>query len=212
MDQATPNRPITIVAVDDHPSYAHGLKTLLESLSPELSVVGVGTNAHEGMRLVDEFEPDIVLMDVRMPTREGVEAAKKIRDQHPLVKIVMLTASDNAEDVIETLRAGVRGYLMKDIDPEELVAALRVVMADEVVLAPFAASLLLEPIATAIPLTDEQIHILKLLAEGVDLAEAAKEICVSESTLKRSIRAIQEKLQVDNRMQAVVAAAKRGLI
>lgn len=211
MAEETQQLVISVVVADDQPSYAFGLKTLLETLSDDVRVVGVATSADEGLRLVQEHMPDLVLMDVRMPGREGVEAAKKIHQIFPSVKVVMLTVSDSPEDVGETLRAGARGYLTKDINPEELLASLRAVMADEIVLAPFAAAILVGNTAP-VALRDSELHVLSLLADGKDLAQIAKDICVSESTLKRMIRGIQVKLQAENRMQAVVTAAKRGLI
>ncbi len=205
-------RAISVVAVDDHPSYAHGLRTLFEVLSRDLRVVGVATNVDEALALVERAMPDIALLDVRMPGREGVEVAKKIGQLFPSIKIVMLTVSDNPEDVLETLRAGASGYLTKDITPEDLFAALKSVMCGEIVLAPAAASALVASAHSALPLDDVEVQILKLLATGAELSEIAAEVLMSESTLKRAIQAIQRKLEVDNRMQAIATAARRGLI
>lgn len=202
---------MAVVAIGHHNLYVHSLKALIETLSPAVNLVGIGMNVGEGMRLLDECETDLVLVDIRSG-RAGVDVVKKLIPLYPSVKVVALASSPTAVDVVASLRAGARGYLTKEIDPEELMAALSAVISGEVVLAPSAASLLLDTSSSAMALTDEEIHILELLAAGIDLADAAREVAVSESTLKRSIRAIQEKLQVANRTQAVVVAAKRGLI
>jgi DNA-binding NarL/FixJ family response regulator len=207
------SRRVRIVAVDDHPTYVRGLKVLLETLAEDIEVAGIATSPQEGLDQVAEHRPDIVLMDVRMPGSEGCETARKIRQLFPEVKVVMLTVSDDPRDVYDTMEAGVRGYLSKLAEPEELIAALRSVHAGEVVLAPFAARLSFEDASRRlIPLTDAELHTLKLSARGLENAQIAKELAVSESTLKRMFREIQRKLGVDNRIQAVVVAAKKGLV
>lgn len=212
MNADSDGRAISVVAVDDHPSYVHGLRTLFDVLSKELRVVGVATTVEQALVLIEETTPDIALLDVRMPGREGVEAAKKIAQLFPSVRIVMLTVSDNPDDVLETLRAGARGYLTKDITPEDLFAALKTVMCGEVVLAPAAASALVAGARSALPLDETEVQILKLLATGAELSEIAAGVLMSESTLRRAIQTIQRKLEVDNRMQALTVAVRRGLI
>ncbi len=207
------NGPIRIVAVDDHPTYVEGLKILLETLDEDISVVGIATDPDEAIDCVTEYLPDIVLLDVRMPRSEGCDIARKIRQLFPEIKVVMLTASDDPRDVQETLEAGVRGYLSKMSQPEELVAALRTIHAGEVVLAPFAATLsFAQPDQRMLPLSDAELHMLKRASQGLDNAQLARELAVSESTLKRMFHQVQGKLNVENRIQAIVVAAKRGLI
>jgi DNA-binding NarL/FixJ family response regulator len=202
---------ITVVVVDDHPSYGHGLKALLETLSTEIRVLAVATDAEEGLRVVEREQPDVVLHDIQMPNREGVEAAKKICALFPSIKVVMLTVSEDPSDIAETVRAGARGYLSKQVQPEELISAVKAIAAGEVVLGTEALSVLMDE-RTQSPLGDSEIAILRLLSEGLEHARIANEMAMSESSLKRRIRDIERKLGVNNRIQAVAMAAKRGLI
>jgi two-component system, NarL family, response regulator len=204
---------IRVVAIDDHVSYTRGLQMLCRMLSEDVRIVGLAETTADGLLLTEEHHPDIVLLDMRMPDREGVDAAKKICQLFPSAHVVMLSASCEPEDVIESMRAGARGYLTKDIEPQDLLQAIRTVSKGEVVLAPLAASVIFSSSSEALePLTDAELHILKLLAEGSDVANVAKDVAMSESSLKRAIREIQRKLGVSNRTQAIVAAAKKGLI
>lgn len=208
-----PQSHIRVVAVDDHPTFVEGLKILLEALVGDIEVVGIATNPDEAIDVVSDELPDIVLLDVRMPRSEGCEVARKIGQLFPDVKVVMLTVSDDPRDVQETLEAGVRGYLSKLAEPDELIAALRAVHAGEVVLAPFVASLSFgAPENRMLPLSDAELHLLKLCAQGLDNPQLARELAVSESTLKRMLQQVQRKLGAANRVQALVIAAKRGLI
>jgi DNA-binding NarL/FixJ family response regulator len=202
---------ITVVVVDDHPSYGHGLKALLETLSTDIRVLAVATDAEEGLRVVEREQPDVVLHDIQMPNREGVEAAKKICALYPSIKVVMLTVSEDPSDIAETVRAGARGYLSKQVQPEELISAVKAIAAGEVVLGTEALSVLMDE-RTQSPLGDSDIAILRFLSEGLEHARIANEMAMSESSLKRRIREIERKLGVNNRIQAVAMAAKRGLI
>jgi len=202
---------ITVVVVDDHPSYGHGLKALLETLSTDIRVLAVATDAEEGLRVVEREQPDVVLHDIQMPNREGVEAAKKICALYPSIKVVMLTVSEDPSDIAETVRAGARGYLSKQVQPEELISAVKAIAAGEVVLGTEALSVLMDE-RTQSPLGDSDIAILRFLSEGLEHARIANEMAMSESSLKRRIRDIERKLGVNNRIQAVAMAAKRGLI
>jgi len=211
MDTSSAKR-IRVVAVDDQPTYAFGLKTLLTALADDIEVVGVATNGAEGIDVVGDELPDLVLMDIRMPTLEGVEAARKIHQLFPGVKIIMLTVSEDPRDVHASLMAGVMGYLSKDVEPEQLIAAIRAVRGGEIVLCPFAASVSFLDAAQVAPLTDAEIHILKLMARGCEHATIAGDLAVSDSTLKRMMHDVHRKLGVSNRLEAVFVAAKRGLI
>ena len=202
---------ITVVVVDDHPSYGHGLKALLETLSTDIRVLAVATDAEEGLRVVEREQPDVVLHDIQMPNREGVEVAKKICALYPSIKVVMLTVSEDPSDIAETVRAGARGYLSKQVQPEELISAVKAIAAGEVVLGTEALSVLMDE-RTQSPLGDSDIAILRFLSEGLEHARIANEMAMSESSLKRRIREIERKLGVNNRIQAVAMAAKRGLI
>ena len=200
-----------LVVVDDHPSYADGLKSLLETLS-ELRVVGIATDGEVATALVDELVPDLVLLDVHMPHREGVETAKEILARRPEVKVAMLTVSEDPQDITECVRAGVCGYLSKQIDTEELITCIRTMLNGESVFGSFVMSTLLNEGEESAHLNDEDIRVLRLLAQGLDRAGIAREVALSESSLKRLLRDIERKLGVENRIQAVAVAAKKGLI
>lgn len=202
----------TVVIVDDHPSYAEGIGALIETVADEIRVVGSAHNAESGVALVDEMQPDLVLLDVHMPHREGVEAAKKITAQHPGVKVVMLTGSEAVEDITECVRAGVSGYLSKTMETAELVSSLRTIVNGEAVFGNFVMPALLKNHVPDPELDDQDIAVLRLLAQGLDRAAVAREIAISESSLKRLMRDIERKLGVHNRIQAVAVAAKKGLI
>ncbi len=203
---------IRVVAVDDHPTFVEGLKVLLENVADDFDVVGTATTVQGGLDQIARLLPDIALLDIRMPHAEGAEAARKICQHFPSVKVVMLTVSDDPRDIRETLEAGARGYLSKESTPEELIAALRSVHAGEIVLAPVAASVSFAPGGGMAPLTDAEVHLLSLYARGLDQSSIAKELVVSESTLKRMFNEVQRKLGAENRVQAIVMATKKGLI
>lgn len=202
----------TVVLVDDHPSYAQGLKVLIESLADDIEVVGVATDAPSGVALVEQHSPDVALLDVHMPNREGIEAAKRIRLLRPQVKVAMLTVSEEPGDIRDCIRAGVSGYLSKQIDTLELVSSVRMILKGEVVFGSFVMSSLSKDTDDASRLHDRELMLLRLLAHGLDRSAIAREMALSESSLKRAMRDIEKKLGVQNRIQAVAVAAKRGLI
>ncbi|MDQ3985467.1 MAG: response regulator transcription factor [Actinomycetota bacterium] len=211
-DLAPSRRSIRVVAVDDHPTFVQGLKALLQNLTHDIEIVGVARTPDEGLEQVERHLPDIVLLDVRMPRSEGCELAGKICQLFPDVKVVMLTVSEDPSDVHSSLEAGVRGYLSKLAEPEELIAALRSVNAGEIVLAPFAATVSFGQPRQVMHLADAEIHLLRLASEGLDRAQIAQELVISESTLKRMFGEVQRKLGANSRIQAVALAAKKGLI
>ena len=199
-----------VIIVDDHASYAYGLKALINLDSTDISVVAIARNAEEGLQAVEEHLPDLVLLDVHMPRREGVEVARKITSLYPEVKVAMLTMSEEPEIISECVKAGISGYLSKEVEPEELIGCIRTILNGEAVFGNFVMSALRN--APDGSLEDQHIEILRLLAQGLDRAAVAREIAVSESTLKRLMRDIERRLGVQNRIQAVAVAAKRGLI
>jgi DNA-binding NarL/FixJ family response regulator len=206
-------RPIRVVAVDDHPTYAHGLRTLLPAFGGDIEVVAVAVDVDEAIDAVENTLPDVVLMDVRIPGGGGVEALRRIRRASTNVYVIMLTVSSEPRDVHEAMKAGASGYLTKDVAADELTAAIRTVKTGEVVLSPSVVGQLMDDPSTHLgPLTEIEVELLRLLATGLEQAEIAKKLAVSPSTLKRQLHDIQAKLAVDNRMQAVVAAAKKGLV
>ena len=204
---------IRIIIVDDHPSYAKGLDMLLRTLATDIEVVGLARNRKEALDQVREHLPDIVLMDIKMPGEDGIEVTKEIRDMFPVVKVVMLTVSEDDQDVYDAMRLGASGYLPKQIEVEELITAIRSIDGGQVVISPLVAGKLLgQTNEEVVPLTETERQLLRLVAEGHDNAKIAEMLAVSESTLKRNLRNILEKLQLHNRIQAAVYAAKKGWI
>jgi DNA-binding NarL/FixJ family response regulator len=203
---------IRVVIIDDHPSYVHGLKALLETIADDIEVVGTATDARSGIEVVREKIPDVVVSDIRMPDREGIELVKEIYGSFPDMAVVILTASDDARDVYEAMNLGVRGFLLKETAVSELVTALRVAKAGDVMVSPIAAKALIRRPEPDGELDEREREILKLVAEGLGNGEIAKRMSVSQSTLKRNLRSIEDKINATNRIQAVVEATRLGLI
>lgn len=213
MTDMNDQRSIKVVIVDDHPSYAKGLDMLLRTLAPDVRVVGLAGDAKGALDQIATHLPDIVLMDIKMPDGDGIEATRLIREMFPIVKVVMLTVSEDDQDVYDAMRLGASGYLPKQIEVEELVSAIRSIHGGQVVISPIVAGKLLrQSNEEVVPLTDGEKDLLRLVAEGHDNARIAEILAVSESTLKRNLRNILEKLQLHNRIQAAVYAAKKGWI
>ena len=203
---------ITVVAIDDHPTYVHGLATLLEDAAPDIEVVAVASVAMSGVELVVQRRPHVVLVDLHMPLLDGVEVTRRVVAQAPDSKVLILTVSDDPADVAEALRVGARGYLSKQVEPGELVSAVRAVAAGEVVLAPFAADALFSSPPETARLTEDDVRLLRAISNGAGYADVAAELAISESTLKRQLAEIQRKLNVENKLQAVAYVARRGLL
>ena len=202
---------VRVVIVDDHPSYAQGMASLFHALGG-IEVVGLAHSAEEALLQTGLHLPDIVLMDIRLPGQSGVEITRKIRFEFPQVQVVALSASSEKEDVHGAIRAGASGYLLKQSDAGELAAAIGAVHAGQTVVDPSLVATLLAPPQERDFLDEHEVYLLKLLARGWELSRVAKEINVSESTVKRQVAQIQSKLGVTNRIQAVVAAAIKGLL
>lgn len=212
-DVEASSESIRVVVVDDHPSYAKGLQMLLRTIGEGIAVVGIANNLRDAIKQIEQNLPDIVLMDIRMPDGDGIEATKLIRTQFPVVKVVMLTVSEDDQDVYDAMRLGASGYLPKQIEVEELVSAIHSIHGGQVVISPSVATKLLNQEAgEKDPLTDSERELLRLVAEGQDNSAIAQILAISESTLKRNMRNILEKLQLHNRVQAAVYAAKKGWI
>lgn len=213
MPETSDQEQIRIVVVDDHPSYAKGLEMLLRDVSSDIRVIKTAKTGAEAIRAVGEHLPDLVLMDIRMPERDGIETTKAIREQFPVVKVVMLTVSEEDQDVYDAMRLGASGYLPKQIEVEELIAAIRSIHSGQVVISPVVAGKLLgQGSQEEVPLTESERDLLKLVAEGHENVQIAEMLSISESTLKRNLRNILEKLHLHNRVQAAVYAAKKGWI
>lgn len=202
---------VRVLIVDDHPSYAQGMASFFSALG-EIDVVALAHCATDALEQTSAHRPDVVVMDIRLPERSGIEVTRKIRTEFPEVKVVVLSASSEKEDVQEAIRAGASGYLLKQSDAGEVAAGIKAVHAGQTVVEPSLVTTLLAPDPNRGTLDDHEIYVLRLLARGWELARIARETSVSESTLKRQVVQIQRKLGAANRIQAVVAAATRGLL
>jgi DNA-binding NarL/FixJ family response regulator len=225
MSSTTPNsgEPIRVLVVDDHALFRRGLQMVLEQ-EPDVEVVGEASDGSEAVTVASDTLPDVVLMDVRMPRRGGIDACTAIKDAVPSAKIIMLTISDEEADLYEAVRAGAMGYLLKEISIEEVASAIRAVHGGQSLISPSMASKLLTEFAAMsrrseerqqVPtprLTDREMEVLKLVARGLNNRDIAKELFISENTVKNHIRNILEKLQLHSRMEAVVYAVREKLL
>jgi len=194
----------------------------------DIDVVGQASDGTEAIAVAGEALPDVVLMDIRMPKITGIEACRATKEVAPSAKIVMLTISDEEEDLFEAIRAGASGYLLKDIPLDEVAEAVRAVHGGQSLINPSMAGKLLSEFATlakrdaeeqervqhvaAPKLTDREMEVLKLVARGMNNRDIAKELFISENTVKNHVRNILEKLQIHSRMEAVMIAVRQKLI
>ena len=211
-----------VLLIDDHTLFRAGLADLLKRRGIEvLAAVGSG---EEGLAQVAELKPDIVLLDMRMPQMDGLNVLRQLRKNHAGLKVVMLTTSTNDNDLLEALRAGARGYLLKDIEPDELVLAIREILVGKTVVAPELSSVLarfvrgedgdLQEDKAANPfsvLTPREYEILTLLAEGQSNKVIARNLGISDGTVKLHVKAILRKLNVSSRITAAVMAVEHGI-
>lgn len=190
---------------------------------PDIELVGEASDGNEAVRMAEEMAPDVVLMDVRMPNRSGLEATKTIKDVSPATKILMLTISDEEADLYEAIKVGASGYLLKEISIEEVADAVRAVGSGQSLISPSMASKLLREFAAMlnrregrdIPephLTERELSVLKLVAEGLNNREIGAQLFISENTAKNHVRNILEKLRLHSRMEAVFYAVKENLL
>jgi DNA-binding NarL/FixJ family response regulator len=215
--------PIRVLIVDDHALFRRGLEMVLEQ-EPDIEVVGEASDGAEALTKAVDSTPDIVLLDVRMPKRGGIDACTAIKDAVPSTKIIMLTISDEEADLYDAIKAGAMGYLLKEISIEEVASAIRAVHGGQSLISPSMASKLLSEFASMIKrgderqqvpaprLTDREMEVLRLVAKGLNNRDIAKELFISENTVKNHIRNILEKLQLHSRMEAVVYAVREKLL
>ena len=212
---------IRIVLVDDQMLIRQGIQTLLE-LEADLQVVGVAANGRDALHIVERSQPDVVLMDVRMPEMDGVAATRQLIERYPMLGVIILTTFDDDEYIFEGLKAGARGYLLKDISSDEMAAAIRTVAAGEALIQPSIArkvvaefgrlanrptSITLDP-----PLTERELDVLRGLAAGLSNREIADKLVITEGTVKNHVSNLLGKLDVRDRTQAVLRAQALRLI
>ena len=217
------NEKLKVLIVDDHALFRRGLQMVLRQ-EKDIEVVGEAGDGNEAVQKAQETMPDVILMDVRMPHRSGIEATEHIKDLLPHVKILMLTISDEEADLYDAIKAGASGYLLKEISIDEVAEAVRSVWAGQSRLSPSMAAKLLTEFAAmskraderqqlpAPRLTDREMEVLRFVAQGLNNRDIAKELFISENTIKNHIRNILEKLHLHSRMEAVVYAVREKLL
>ena len=225
-DRPRRTEPIRTMIVDDHALFRRGLEMVLAA-EPDIELVSEASDGAEAVEKAGETLPDIVLMDIRMPRSSGIEACRALKDVVPSAKIVMLTISDEEADLFEAIRAGASGYLLKDIPLDEVADTVRAVDGGQSLINPSMAGKLLTEFAIlarreaaseppeqvpAPRLTDREMQVLKLIARGMNNRDIAKELFISENTVKNHVRNILEKLQIHSRMEAVMVAVREKLI
>ena len=213
---------IAVLLADDQALVRAGFRLIVE-LEPGMNVVGEADDGRQAVELARELRPDVVLMDIRMPGLDGIEATRQLRQAGSDVRVLVLTTFDLDEYVYEAMKAGASGFLLKDVPREQLVAGIRVVAGGESLLAPAITRRLIEqflrrpPPGAAVPprleeLSDRELEVLRHLARGMSNAEIAKALFVGDATVKTHIARILQKLDLRDRVQAVVFAYEAGLV
>jgi DNA-binding NarL/FixJ family response regulator len=212
---------IRVLLADDQALVRSGFRLILETRE-DLEVVGEAQDGLEAVELGRNLRPDVILMDVRMPNLDGVEATRRLTALGSPARVLILTTFDLDEYVYEAIRSGASGFLLKDVQPAQLVEAVRVVAAGEALLAPTVTRRLLDHFSGQLPgaakrppelerLTERELEVLTLMAEGLSNAELAETLFLSETTVKTHVSSVLRKLELRDRVQAVVLAYKAGL-
>jgi DNA-binding NarL/FixJ family response regulator len=217
----TGGEPIRVAVVDDQELFRRGL-TMLLGVEDDIDVVGEAGDGIAATELAATAVPDVILMDVRMPKRSGIEACVAIKEAAPTARIIMLTVSDEEADLYDAVKNGASGYLLKDSSIDEVAQAIRVVADGQSLISPSMAIKLLDEFKQMsrsdrqqVPtpkLTDRELEVLKLVAQGLNNREIAKRLFISENTVKNHVRNILEKLQLHSRMEAVMYAVREKLL
>jgi len=226
MGKVNEDKVIRVLVADDHPVVREGLSAIVDA-EDDIVVVGQAWDGHEAVRLAHQLRPDVVLMDLKMPNMDGVEAIERIRAEVPGTYVLILTTYVDDEYILDGIRAGARGYLLKDAPPDELMRAIRVVARGESLLEPVIAAKVLDKLSALmaqgdaddptettrdITLTAREKEILILLAGGARNKDIADALFISERTVKVHITSLMQKLDANTRTEAVAKAIKRGLI
>jgi len=215
---------IKLLIVDDHNLFRQGLIRILQDFE-QVQVVGEASNGREALQQVEALQPDVVLMDLNMPVMSGPDAARAMRERFPQVPVIMLTVSERDEDLFDAIRAGAQGYLLKNLEMAELLAAVRQVRAGEAIIAPSMAARLLQEFRTLADqapqepepaqvneLSERELDVLRLVAQGLANKEIADRLGLSEHTVKTHLRNILDKLQLRSRAHAAAYAVQAGVV
>ena len=211
-------RPVRLMIVDDQSLFRAGLVRLLDE-DPRVEVVGQAGDGLEAVKQAAKLKPDVILMDLKMPGQDGIEATRQINEADPTINVVVLTTFETDSQVIQALKAGARGYVLKDSTPDAIVSSIIAVMSGERVMAGAVANRVLDMLTgTSTPkqfydgLTNREIEILKLLANGMANKQIAYRLKISEKTVRNHVSNTYEKLGIYDRSQAVLYAVRKGLV
>ncbi|GLY05618.1 response regulator transcription factor [Actinoplanes sp. NBRC 101535] len=204
---------IRVLLVDDHPVVRMGLRGMLDA-EPDLTVIGEASSGAEGAAMALAERPDIVLMDLRMPGGDGVEATGRILAADRNIRVMVLTTYESDRDILRAIEAGASGYLLKDASPSELADAVRAAARGETVLAPSVASTLIRQVRSPAPpaLSARETEVLRLVAAGSTNADIGRQLFISEATVKTHLLRVFNKLDVADRTAAVTTAMRHGLL
>ena len=208
---------ITILVVDDHPIVRQGIRSLLSNY-PEFEIVGAAESGQTALELIRQLQPDVTLLDIRLPGESGLDILEQIRDLQPQAKVLMLTSFDDEEYVISALRAGAQGFVLKSVSDEILVNAIRTAYQGGRALSPQITEQVVRRAIAGSPegaeqfrLTEEEQQIVRMLAAGASNTHIADKLYISDTTVKRKLRKIFTKMNVQTRAQAAAEAVRRGL-
>ena len=201
---------IRVLSIDDHPLVREGLAALVND-QPDMRIVGQGSTGHEAIKLFRDLQPDVALMDVRLPDISGIDAMITIRSEFPEARVLIVTSSEGDVEMQRALQGGARGYMLKSMPPKELLDAIRKVHAGKKAIPPEIATHLANHMSDE-ALTSREIEILQQVAEGNRNRDIAERLFISEGTVKVHIKHIMEKLGANDRTQAITIAVRRGII
>ncbi|OZB16015.1 MAG: two-component system response regulator NarL [Marinobacter sp. 34-60-7] len=211
--------PASILLIDDHPLLRQGIKQLI-SMEADMTVAGEASNAADGIRLATELEPDLILMDLNMPEMDGIEALQTLREMNVASRIIMFTVSDQEDDVVAALRAGADGYLLKDMEPDDMVERLRQAAVGKLVISDRLTTLLAEALRSNKPqqtsrpdfdsLTPREKDILNLITEGLSNKMIGRKLDISDGTVKVHVKHLLKKLNLRSRVEVAVWAVGEG--
>ncbi len=212
---------VRIVLCDDQEIVCEGLNKILGS-DPEIEILGIGYNGNEAIQLAQKYHPDLILMDLKMPVMNGIFATQKIHNQYPEIKILVLTTYDDDEWLFDAIRSGASGYLLKDAPRQDLIRAIKGTVQGNAYVDPSITRKLLNNIAqqnlpdikasTTHMLSERENEVLQLMARGLSNSDIARNLYLSEGTVRNYISSILSKLGVSDRTQAVLAALRHGLV
>lgn len=218
---------IRILLVDDQTLIRQGIQTLLE-LEPDLSVVGMAGDGRHALELAEQLHPDVVLMDIRMPEMDGISATRALLARNSAQAVIILTTFDDGEYVLEGLKAGARGYLLKDINSDEMIAAVRAAAANQMLIQPYLTSKIMAELSklsqqhteqahmseavASLQLTERELDVLRAMARGLSNREIGLQLNITEGTVKNHVSNLLGKLNVRDRTQAILKAQEMKLL